>query len=68
MENLKNFFYGRGVENIWEPTVRRNASENKQVLRLLFADWGRLVLAFLKKLFLNFFEKLKKQVILKNWV
>ena len=60
MENFKFFFYGRGVENIWEPTVRRNASENKQVLRLLFADWGRLVLAFLKKLFLKIFAKLKK--------
>ena len=53
------------MKNNWEPTVRRNASENKQVLRLLFADWCSLV-KFLKKLFLKIFEKLKKQVIKKK--
>ena len=32
------FFLRRGEKNIWGPTVRRNASENKHVLQLLFVE------------------------------
>ena len=41
--NILKFFLRRGEKNIWGPTVGRNASVNKQVLQLLFAETCSLV-------------------------